>query len=269
MSNYSYNKHLNFKEWASFGFGEKKLHDTEGGTKAITGHGPIDIIHSSKIISEILDSPAIGNLRLNQKFSNLIEWGSEVGALQLQLTPLGSYKVITRRKIADATGHIDWICKKIFPLEEGYHNTREEIYASEIHDYLTSLNETMIDKAKTDFNGFNKLSLKLFGAVRNSYQSYCMFPIGMLKKNEHYHKYIFEFRGHGVESPTSGRAEQFNIDFYWDAKKGLLRCWGYNIDSTTRQHSWKVQPSEWDENFAPTQEPKEIIDAVVKIFMTY
>jgi hypothetical protein len=96
-----------------------------------------------------------------------------------------------------------------------------------------------------------------------------MFPIGMYKKSENYHKYVFEFRGHGVEAPTGGRAEQFNIDLSWNQNKGLIHCWGYNIDSTTRQHSWKVQPSEWDEYFAPTQDTKEIVESISRIFMTY
>ena len=96
-----------------------------------------------------------------------------------------------------------------------------------------------------------------------------MFPIGMYKKSENYHKYVFEFRGGGVEAPTAGRAEQFNIDLLWEPKRGLIRCWGYDIDSTTRQHSWKVQPSEWDEYFAPTQDTKEIVESISRIFMTY
>lgn len=266
MSNYM---KLNFKEWANFGFGEKKSKAPMGGTKSVTGHKPIDIIHSDKIIQEIISLPPLGSLQLNQKYEDLLEWGNDVGAIQLQCTPLGSYKIVIRRKIADLLGESNWVCKKIFPLEEGYHNTREEVYANDIYSYVSKLNETLTDRAIKDYNNFNKLSLKLFASVRQTYPSYCMFPVGMMKVNENYHKYVFEFRGHGVEAPTAARAEQFNIDLLWDQKKGLIRCWGYDIDSTTRQHSWKVQPSEWDEWYAPTQNFNEIIDSVSKIFMTY
>jgi len=269
MNKYTDHIKLNFKEWANFGFGDKKLKEPEGGTKPILGHKPIDIIHSGKIIEEIINSPAIGNLQLNQKFEDLLEWGNDVGAIQMQCTPLGSYKIVVRRKLTDLFGEQHWVCKKIFPIEEGYHNTREEMYASDIHSYISKLNETMIDRAVKEYNGFNKLSLKLFAAVRQKYPSYCMFPVGMMKVNENYHKYVFEFRGHGVEAPTASRAEQFNIDLLWDSKKGLIKCWGYDIDSTTRQHTWRVQPSEWNEWYAPTQDVGEIIDSVVKIFMTY
>ena len=264
----NFKKFMNLKEWADFGFGTR-LKKPMGGTKSVEGHMPIDIIHSSKIISEILSHSGIGNYIANPKFQNLIEWGNDVGALQLHLTPLGSYKIVTRRKIIDSVGEEHWICKRVFPLDEGYHNTKEEVYASSIYDYLTNLNEQLLDSPNVQFKDFNKLSLKLFTNVRKVFPSYCMFPIGMYKKNENYHKYVFEFRGHGVEAPTASRAEQFNIDFLWEPKKGVIRCWGYDIDSTIRQHSWKVQPSEWDEWFAPTQDTNEIVDCISKIFMTY
>jgi hypothetical protein len=102
---YSFKKFISLKEWADFGFGEK-LKKPAGGTKPAEGHMPIDIIHSSKIISELLSTPEIGNYIANPKFQNLIEWGDEAGALQLQLTPLGSYKIVARRKVIDAVGGV-------------------------------------------------------------------------------------------------------------------------------------------------------------------
>lgn len=259
---------VNLSEWADFGFG-RTLRKPEGGTKKVPGYSPMDIIHSSKIISEIMTAQRIGQLQANQKFQNLIEWGTEPGALQIHLTPLGSYKIVVRRLTTDASGANKWVCKGVFPLDEGYHNTKEEIYADEVLKYLGSINEQMLDAPDTGFQNFNKLSLQLFANLRRKYPSYCMFPVGMYKKSDHYHKYVFEFRGHGVEAPTAARAEQFNIDLQFDPSTGMLRCWGYEIDSTTRQHSWRVQPSEWDECFAPTQKTTEIIEAVSKIFMTF
>lgn len=264
-----FKRFVNIVEFAEFGFGSKLMKRPMGGTKTIAGHKVIDIIHSSKIIGEIVNSGSIGNHKPNQRFQNLIEYGSEPGAIQLHLTPLGSYKIITRRLASAINGEQVWICKKVFPLEEGLHNTIEEVYASEIHDYMTGLNEENLDAPSVEFKDFNKLSLRLFANVRKTFPSYCMFPIGLFKKSENYHKCVFEFRGHGVEAPTASRAEQFNIDLLYDKKLGLIRCWGYNIDSSTKQHSWRVQPSEWDEWFAPTQKFDEIVDAISKIFMTY
>lgn len=263
-----FKKFIGISEWADFGF-NRSLKKPEGGTKKIAGYSPMDIIHSSKIIAEIMSSPRIGTLEANQRFQNLIEWGAEPGAIQLQLTPLGSYKIVVRRMVSDVAGTPRWVCKSVFPLDEGYHNTREEVYASDIRDYMEELNGKLLDAPSPTFKGFDKLSLKLFANLRSKYPSYCMFPVGMYKKADNYHKYVFEFRGHGVEAPTASRAEQFNIDFMFDKKCGLVRCWGYDIDSSTRQHSWKVQPSEWDEWFAPSQPAQEIVESISKIFMTY
>lgn len=264
-----FKRFLNIFEFAEFGFGSKLIKKPIGGTKSVTGYKVIDIIHSSKIVNEIMNSGNIGSSAPKQKFENLIEYGSEPGAIQFHLTPLGSYKIITRRLTTASNGERTWICKKVFPLEEGVHNTLETVYASDIHTYMKKLNEDNLDAPSTEFKDFNKLSLRIFANVRKVFPSYCMFPIGLYKKNEDYHKYVFEFRGSGVEAPTAGRAEQFDIDLLYDRKLGLIRCWGYNIDSSTKQHSWKVQPSEWDEWFAPTQRFEEIIESISKIFMTY
>jgi len=260
---------IDIREFAEFGFGSNITKNTMGGTVPSKGDIPIDVIHSSKIIAELVSNGNIGNLQLNHKFQDLLEYGSDVGALQLQLTPLGSYKIVVRRKVISVTGEHKWVCKKVFPLNEGEHNTKEEAYASEIHEYLQSLNDQNLDSPNVDYQDFNKLSLKLFANVRRVFPSYCMFPIGMYKKNENYHKYVFEFRGHGVEAPTGSRAEQFDIDLVYYPKQGMLRCWGYDIDSSKRQHSWKVQPSEWDEWFTPTQHKDEIIESISRTFMTY
>jgi hypothetical protein len=195
--------------------------------------------------------------------------GDQAGAIKIDVSPLGSYKIIARRKIKDIQGEDTWVCKKVFPLDENEHNNNEIPLAHSIYDDLVEINKTLLEGPKREFPEFERLVEKLTSAVRQNYPSYCMFPKGLKKMNEDYFKIYFEFKGHGVEAPTRGRAEQFDIDVLWDRNKGLVRIWGYDIDSKVRQHTWNVQPSEFDEWFSPSQPPEEIIEAVVSMFMTY
>lgn len=142
--------------------------------------------------------------------------------------------------------------------------------ASEMYDHLEKLSIEMIDSAQRDYPEFSRLVEKMVSAVRRDYPSYCMFPAGLKKINENYFKIYFEFRGHGVLAPPrQKRMEQFDIDLFWDKSKGLVRCWGYNIESSLGQHDWTPAPSEWDEWFAPSQPIEEIIECVKRIFSTY
>jgi hypothetical protein len=96
-----------------------------------------------------------------------------------------------------------------------------------------------------------------------------MFAPKIKEMSDDYYKIYFGFKGHGVEAPSALRAEQFDIDIVFDKKKGLIRCWGYNIDSPTSQHKWAPQPSEWDEWFAPSQSIDEIVEAIINNLMVY
>ena len=130
----------------------------------------------------------------------------------------------------------------------------------------------MIESPDKDFDELDRLAWKLWTTSKRNHPSYCMFPVNLRKQNENYFKLVFEFKGHGVLRQIDARpsrAEQFNIDLYWDKTKGLIRCWGYDIDSTLSQHSWRVQPSMFDEWFSPHQEQEQIIDNIISIFMQY
>lgn len=272
MNKFSFNRWRLMKEFADYGHEksiDQKVHKELGGTSAFKGDNPIDPINSHLIIKELKRLPPLGVFNAQDKWTDVLEWGYNAGALQIDITPLGSYKIMVRKKIKDLQGETHWICKKVLPLNENDHNKNEIPLAHEIYDNLQEINKEMVEGPLKEFPEFDRLALDLFGEVKRKYPAYIMFPFGMKKISENYYKIIFEFRGHGVEAPADARALQFNIDFLWDNKKGLLRCWGYDIDTAKKSYSWYPAVSEWDEYFSPAQEPKEIIEAVVQCFLTY
>lgn len=262
---------LDFKTWlemADYGFDKVKK---PTGAKAPPDDAlPIDPIDSHLIIRELRRMPPLGQFLPEVKWNDVINWGNEVGALQIDISPLGSYKIVTRRKVKDLQGETTWICKGVLALnEESEYNKNEPEIADELYQTLKEVSGQMIQGPAKEYPHFEKLANALNNATAREYPDYCMFPVGFKKISDDYYKCVFEFRGHGMEAPTTMRAEQFDIDLYWDKKKGLIRCWGYDIDSQTKQHDWRVMPSEWDEWFSPGQPIKEICEIVVGIFMTY
>lgn len=261
---------LNFKkwalaEWAKFGFEKERMISR----KNAKDENPINPIDSHQIIDELRRMPALGFDRPHHVWTDVIQWGDHPGSLRIDISPLGSYKVLMRRKMSDLQGETTWICVGVLNLNETSHNTNEVAIAHKVYEQLKTIHTQLPHGASHECPAFEKIVWSLYDATRKDYPDYYMFPTGIKKINENYYKLIFEFRGHGVESPTRGRAEQFNIDIFWDKEKGLVRCWGYNIDSKIRQHTWTVQPSEWDEYFSPTQPVNEITTIVTKILSTY
>lgn len=254
------------REWADFGFFDKK--DDYKRYKDTDQH-PIKAIDVQEVLKEIMRMPPVNSYRGQQRFADTVIWGNEIGALLLDISPLGSFKACVRRMITDLQGENRWICKRVVQLNEKDYTRTNLLDADSIYKEISDVSKGMIDSPTKDYQDFGALARKLFTQTRLQFPSYCMFAPKIKQLTEDYYKIYFGFKGHGVEAPTASRAEQFDIDLFYDKDKGLIRCWGYDIDSPTNQHKWAVQPAEWDEWFAPTQPIEEIIQAVIHNLMTY
>lgn len=267
-----FGEYAQLREWADYGFEKSSSTGPQGGSKDIENdEKPYHMFNTEQVIGELVRQKPLGIYEGRKKRPGIVEWGHEVGAMRMEFSPLGSSKAFVRRKIKDLNGEVTWICKYVWPLgNETQLQDKEMLLAHDMYEHLEKLSVEMIDTAQKEYPEFERLAGKLTSAVRMNYPSYCMFPVGMKKINEDYYKIYFEFRGHGVLAPVRQmRNEQFDIDLFWDKKKGLVRCWGYNIESPSKERSWRVSPSEWDEWFAPSQPMEEIIECVKKIFSTY
>lgn len=267
---------LLFKQWvlseiADFGFDQDHRSKPKGGTEEMDGENPFKSVDGSKIITELANLPDLGPNSPLQKWNDVVEWGTGPGAIQVGVTPLGSMRIVIRRMIKDLCGESTWICSKVIPLNDNSSENKEVSIAHDVYSLITEVSNEMIPGPMKEYNELERLSWKLWVATKREHPSYCMFPVGMRKQNENYYKLVFEFRGHGVlrQKGNKGRAEQFNIDMVWEPRRGLIRCLGYNIDSTLGQHSWEVQPAEFNEYYSPQQEKEDIINSIVKTFLQY
>jgi hypothetical protein len=230
---------------------------------------PID----SGIILEAIMGHKLGDMEAFSEFHDQIQWGRNTGAIQMVISPLGSFKSIIRKLQEDLNGQKVWACKRIIPYREMLHVSREveEVMAEEIFERVEECWRDDVEPPSGDYSALERLSVKVAERCRSKEvkpEIMVFRGVRRVKMNEHYNIH-FECSGHGVEAPGSMRLEQFSIDMAYDKSSGMIRSYGYGIQSPTRQHLWQPQPSEWDENFSPNQDEKEIVEAIAAAFSTY
>jgi hypothetical protein len=250
-------------EIADFGF-ERKLAEP---FLSDDDDKPIDPIESERIIAELYRYK-IGNKVPELLWHDVIAWGESVGAIKLDISPLGSYKAIVRRMIKDLQGNSRWICEFVYNFNETGNDKNEIDLALKIHEQLDIIDKVMLPAPSEKFPELQKLVFKLAGQAKANTPE-VMNYVGIKQMEENYYQIYFDYKGHGVEAPGGRRGEQFNIDIQFVESAGLIRCWGYEISSPTKGRKWELMPSEWDEVFAPNQKLEDITFAVVQALKTY
>lgn len=259
---------MRFNEWlgkiADFGFETERSRKKEPCSDNMS-----KTINSENVMFELNRLPPIGPIKGQLNIFDVMEWGNQVGAIRLNVSPYGSYKALVKRKIKDLLGEDRWICKHVFPLNsQEILSMNETAIAHRFYDTVKEISTSNIERATSECPFFEKMCWGILGKCKVRHPE-IMFPVGMKKIAENHFTIFFEFRGQGVEAPNSKRIEQFNIDMSFDPNTGMIRSNGYEITSPTNHHKWEPAPSEWDEYFAPTQDKNEIINCVNYLLRTY
>lgn len=229
---------------------------------------PIHNVSSDFIISELAKFN-IGLKRPVRGWHSIVEWGEEQpGALKVLVSPLGSTKIIVRRLTHNLLGEKVWVCKKIIPLRESYKNQEMDI-ALDLRENLLTFDKELLDTADKEYKDFGKLVTEIAVLARRNTPQWFIYQ-GVRKEQDDNHYIIhFDVRGQGVEAPTSQRVEEFCVDVSYRPSTGMVRCFGYEVDSPTRRHLWSCRPSEWDENFTPSQPILEIASSIANALSIY
>lgn len=233
---------------------------------------PIVPMNAEVIIETMLGTDIEGRKAFSD-YPDQIQWGREPGAMQMVISPLGSFKSIVRKLQTNLKGENVWVCKKIIPYKDIMHsNVRfDEAFAMDLFEQIEKISKGGMEAPVYDYNGLESLVLKIANrCVRKDVmpEIFVFRGVRAIKKNENY-VIFFEPRGQGVEAPGSARVEQFMIDMSYDGKTGMVRSFGHDVQSPTRGHVWYPQPSEWDEYFSPAQSPTEISEAIAAALGTY
>jgi len=272
-----------FKQWVIlergdiFGFDKPRKVDVLSGNKYQHGLGtpgpnqgefPIKAVDSQVIMAE-LARHNIGEKKARWVDTEGVLWGNgEVGTIQAEISPWGSYKVTVRKKIIDLEGTVCWICKRIYPIIETENDRNEESMAHQLIDELAKMDGELVEMPKGDYKNFENMILSLASKIKRFAPDIFIFD-GIKQISENNYLIHMSLRAGGIEAPDSNRVVQFNIDLNYNPRTGLIRCFGNDVTTPTSGHAWRLQPSEWDEVFCATQPQREIEDAILAALSTY
>jgi len=214
---------------------------------------------------------------LKTPFSNFhdqITWGdkSQGEAIRLEMTPLGSARMVTRRFIKDLEGNELWICKNVKPLPDWSYQENELQLVDELCSKIEEIDKTEIDSARQECD-LEYLAMKLGSEIKMQKPCKWMVFDKIKKLTEHHYIITMNMTGYGGDmnsgSGLSMKTEQFHIQLHFDKPRGIIRCFGHGIESPKKFSSWKPTISDWDENFTPTQTKSEIIESIIKSLESY
>lgn len=240
--------------------------------KKQVSESPIQDIHCDVVV-EFLASREINGKMPIVEFSSQMRWGEDTGALQMVVSPFGSYKSIIRRLQPDLEGKPVWACKKILPYKEIFDANMkiDEHLASVLLEHIEAVSKHEVEAPSHDYDGLVRLVNRMARVFKRKDvmpEIFIYRGVREVKPNEHY-IIAFEARGHGVETPGSGRLEQFHIEICYNPSTGMIRSFGQDIQSPKKGHVWYPQPSEWDEHFSSGQDDSEIVDCIAAALSTY
>ena len=263
-----------FKKWLIlnegkdiFGFEKERA-----APKKVVDESPIIPINPDDLIDTMLETNLDGRKAFSD-FPAQVQWGREPGAIQMVISPLGSFKSIVRKLHTNLKGESVWICKKIIPYTDIMHANKkfDESLASDLFEQIEKVSKGDLEAPLNNYIKLDSLTIKIANYCRRKDiipEIFMFRGIKQIKKNENYLIH-FEPRGQGVEAPGSARVEQFIIDMSYNLETGIIKSFGHDVQSSIKGHQWYPQPSEWEEYFSPSQSPNEITEAIGAALSTY
>lgn len=234
--------------------------------------GPITDISSDLVIEFMMSRPVCGAEPVSE-FSNQIRWGEHHGAVEMVISPLGSYKSIIRRLQPDLEGREVWVCKRVMPYKEmlSANIVVDEKIGWVLLEEVERIKKQDIEAPSGEYDGLQGLvhkASRLFQRKGVIPEIFVYRGVRELERGLNY-LIVFEVRGHGVEAPGSARVEQFVVNMSYNPKTGMIRSFGHDVQSPTRGHRWYPQPSEWDEYFSSGQGEDEVLGCIGGALSTY
>lgn len=254
---------LNFQKWL-FEYVNYELPEEDNNNQNM----PWKDFKTHDFIEYLKNLIAKDNKKIVKDWEEEIDWIEQGNNIfQVNVNPFGSLRITCRKEITDLNGEKIKVCKYVYSVNDNKTN-REQQLAELIYNKVKKISEKNIDYTVDKYN-IEELAYELYNTLTESYPDYIMFPTKLRKMNENYYKIVFEFKGQGVGVPGSQIGLQFNIDIAFDKEKGLIKCWGYDIDSPSGKRQFNIQPSEWYEYFSPKEKIKNIIKMIETTFLTY
>lgn len=199
-------------------------------------------------------------------FGNEIIWGdSRPGAMKIEIDT--GYTFFIKRLNYDLEGNKCWGVKKVFQLDRRGMKGYEDIVANEVYDYAKKLYNKPVDAPAKEYKDLEKLVFEVTKKIRQSAPPIFIYRDIRKMPNEVY-QIVFEMRGGGMGGYNQSKIENNVTQLYFDKETGTIKINNYNIKSNDGGR-WLVSPDDLKISFFPTQDMKEISEAIAVHFKYY
>lgn len=259
---------MRFRTWLETNdiFGFDAHHAKEKPDDDLTAQ-PIHQFDLEHMIELLLKKPIHTTQPLSH-FMNEIQWGSQPGALKLEVDTGFTFHI--KQLGVDRQGNPRWVSKQMLQLNREGYGGQEDSVAQEIFNHIEKFAEHNIESPKESYseNELENLVQHIFNKLKRT-SKVIFLPVGIKKLGEYAYVISMEVRGHGLESPGHHRVEQNQTLVSYDKDQGTIRITNYNIESPTGgRREWAIQPNDLDLYFFPTQDRDEISECLA-VHMKY
>jgi hypothetical protein len=215
---------------------------------------------------EFLSKKKLGVHEPNLNFMNEIQWGTNYGAIKLEVSP--SYKFIIKQLAFDLQGAKQWVAKKMFQLNRQGYGGYEDSVANEIYNQLALEFIKPLEKPESKYDNLENLVYKISEVMRNTSPENFIFK-GIKKTDKFNYVIAFEVGAQGVEARDHLRVEQLQTQVNYNETTGMVKITNSKVTSAVGgPHEWKIQPSDLELTFFPTQEINKIAETIA-VHMKY
>jgi hypothetical protein len=254
-------------EYADFGFEQESQNDKKKGDPE--GDLPLDPVNLNHI-TKLLTRKAYGvKFPIINNFFGEVQWGNSDGALQVKFSPLGGLNASIRKMIHTLKGEKVWICKKVVEIKHIFDEYPDKLHFA-LDEVLTETDNTGLDAPSADYKDLERLTVQLAATLRGktTQRIFIYEGIRVLKEGE---RYIIHFgvTGMGRQRPGQKRLDQFAVDVGYNREDGIIKIAGNELGDKIDKYRWIYDPSNFIENFTPSQNIDEIKNAILVHFNCY
>lgn len=209
---------------------------------------------------DLLAHKKVANQYGETTFPNVMQWGSQPGAVKLEVAP--NYGFVIKKLGVDKQGNPRWVTKKYFQLNRTGFGGYEDSVAQEVFEHVHRAAEGMVEAPTEDFKDLDGLVDNIYRKLKRTAKNIFL-PEGVKKLHDDAYILKFGVRGHGVEARDHNRIEQNQVLISFDRAQGTIRITDYNLLSRVgRSHEFKIGLNDADFYFFPTQSRDEIAEVV-------
>lgn len=219
-----------------------------------------------ELMMDLLSKKRLGILESITDFPNVMQWGSQPGAIKLEVDT--GYRFSIKKLGIDKVGNPRWVTKKMFQLNRNGYGGYEDSVAQEVFESLEDVSKTNIESPVEDYKDLEKLVTNIYSKLKRTSKS-IFIPEGVKKLHDDAYVIKFGVKGQGLEARSQQRVEQNQTLVTYDRAQGTIRITNYNLTSPVGGgHEFKINQNDLDVYFFPTQDRDEISE-VVAVRMKY